>query len=301
MLLIISTLQPQAIPRALCLPPPSRANRGAGVLLLPTTPAAAAAYTQLLGDGALRKLYLARARGWVRPRSVEVVDVPIRTTSEAGATWHECAPAGTPPCPRAKPARTIVFSLGHDAASDSTLLLCQLETGRPHQVRLHLQHIRHPVGNDPLYSHAPGCNEGRSAHTDTPCVQGIAAGSCSSGDGADAACVDVTGESGSDSPIWLHAWRYSCDHPSRTFSVQAPLPQWVSTFAPLVGVKEALEVLQTAASAQVHCAVGELEPSANANAAASQPNESDEAQAKKLKAEAPAPAVSAPSRLTRLL
>jgi hypothetical protein len=211
--------------------------------------------------------------------------VPIRTTSEAGATWHECAPAGTPSCPRAKPARTIVFSLGHDVASDSTLLLCQLETGRPHQVRLHLQHIGHPVGNDPLY----GRNEKRSARADVPGEQGISTGSNSSGEGGDAAHVDATSEGIRNGSIWLHAWRYSCDHPARTFSVQAPLPEWVYAFAPLKGVEEAIEVLRTAASAQVRCDVGGLEP----KAVASQHDCSDEAQSKRLKAETTAPNTSA--------
>ena len=30
-------------------------------------------------------------------------------------------------------------------------LECRLETGRTHQIRVHMEHIRHPVVNDPLY------------------------------------------------------------------------------------------------------------------------------------------------------
>lgn len=36
-----------------------------------------------------------------------------------------------------------------------TLISCQLETGRTHQIRVHLQWINHPVVNDPLYSRYP--------------------------------------------------------------------------------------------------------------------------------------------------
>lgn len=36
-----------------------------------------------------------------------------------------------------------------------TLISCQLETGRTHQIRVHLQWIHHPVVNDPLYSKYP--------------------------------------------------------------------------------------------------------------------------------------------------
>ena len=36
---------------------------------------------------------------------------------------------------------------------DSTLIRCKLETGRPHQIRVHLSYIGHPVVNDPVYGH----------------------------------------------------------------------------------------------------------------------------------------------------
>lgn len=32
-----------------------------------------------------------------------------------------------------------------------TLIECQLETGRTHQIRVHLKYIGHPVAGDPLY------------------------------------------------------------------------------------------------------------------------------------------------------
>lgn len=36
---------------------------------------------------------------------------------------------------------------------DSTLIRCKLETGRTHQIRVHLSYIGHPVVNDPVYGH----------------------------------------------------------------------------------------------------------------------------------------------------
>ncbi len=36
-----------------------------------------------------------------------------------------------------------------------TLVECTLETGRTHQIRVHLNHIGHPLVGDPLYGHAP--------------------------------------------------------------------------------------------------------------------------------------------------
>ena len=44
-----------------------------------------------------------------------------------------------------------------------TLVSCRLETGRTHQIRVHMAHIRHPVVGDPLYGGRlripSGCSE----------------------------------------------------------------------------------------------------------------------------------------------
>jgi len=37
--------------------------------------------------------------------------------------------------------------------SDSTLIECKLETGRTHQIRVHMNYINHPVVNDPVYGY----------------------------------------------------------------------------------------------------------------------------------------------------
>lgn len=36
---------------------------------------------------------------------------------------------------------------------NATLIKCRLETGRTHQIRVHLNYIGHPVVNDPVYGH----------------------------------------------------------------------------------------------------------------------------------------------------
>ena len=35
---------------------------------------------------------------------------------------------------------------------NATLIECELETGRTHQIRVHMKYIKHPIINDPLYS-----------------------------------------------------------------------------------------------------------------------------------------------------
>ena len=37
---------------------------------------------------------------------------------------------------------------------DSTLIECKLETGRTHQIRVHMKYINHPVINDPVYNNS---------------------------------------------------------------------------------------------------------------------------------------------------
>jgi 23S rRNA pseudouridine1911/1915/1917 synthase len=40
---------------------------------------------------------------------------------------------------------------GRDGNEVATLLACQLETGRTHQIRVHLSHIGHPLLGDDVY------------------------------------------------------------------------------------------------------------------------------------------------------
>lgn len=40
-----------------------------------------------------------------------------------------------------------------DRYKDSTLIECILETGRTHQIRVHMEYINHPVVNDPVYGY----------------------------------------------------------------------------------------------------------------------------------------------------
>ncbi len=43
--------------------------------------------------------------------------------------------------------------------SDYTLLACRLETGRTHQIRIHLAELGHPICGDKVYHHLPGGGE----------------------------------------------------------------------------------------------------------------------------------------------
>ena len=70
------------------------------------------------------------------------------------------APIGRHPKDRMKMA--VVFENSKDAVTHfkvleryghQTLVECNLETGRTHQIRVHFAHIGHPVVNDPFYGY----------------------------------------------------------------------------------------------------------------------------------------------------
>jgi len=96
--------------------------------------------------GEMRRGYLAFAWG-VPNRTRGTVDAPIdrhpharekmavREGGRAAVTHYEVRE---------------VFS-GHDGKPVASLLACQLETGRTHQIRVHLAHIGHPLLGDSVY------------------------------------------------------------------------------------------------------------------------------------------------------
>ncbi|MGZ8994382.1 MAG: pseudouridine synthase, partial [Burkholderiaceae bacterium] len=53
----------------------------------------------------------------------------------------------------AKPARThyALIASTRAAGAEISWVACRLETGRTHQIRVHLEHIGHPLIGDPLY------------------------------------------------------------------------------------------------------------------------------------------------------
>lgn len=84
------------------------------------------------------------------------------------------APIGRHPKDRIKMA--VTFKGGREAVThfqvlkrygDYTLVECKLETGRTHQIRVHMAYINHPVVNDPLYGHKKDAFpiEGQALHS----------------------------------------------------------------------------------------------------------------------------------------
>jgi 23S rRNA pseudouridine1911/1915/1917 synthase len=110
-----------------------------GLLVVAKTVIAQADLVKQLADRSMRRIYLAVVQG--DPPSSGVIDAPIGRDPRSRTRMAVAE--------RGKPARTsyrVLERFGHAA-----LVECRLETGRTHQIRVHFQHIRHPLVGDPTY------------------------------------------------------------------------------------------------------------------------------------------------------
>ncbi|HEX6317558.1 MAG TPA: RluA family pseudouridine synthase [Burkholderiales bacterium] len=110
-----------------------------GLLVVAKTVQAQAELARQLAERSVRRIYLAVAQG--DPPASGVIDAAIGRDVRSRVRMAVSQ--------RGKPARTayrVVERFGHAA-----LLECRLETGRTHQIRVHLQHIRHPLVGDTVY------------------------------------------------------------------------------------------------------------------------------------------------------
>jgi 23S rRNA pseudouridine1911/1915/1917 synthase len=110
-----------------------------GLLVVAKTVEAQAELARQLAERSVRRIYLALVQG----------DPPASGTVDAAIGRDVRSRVRMAVSQRGKPARTayrVVERFGHAA-----LIECRLETGRTHQIRVHLQHIRHPLVGDTVY------------------------------------------------------------------------------------------------------------------------------------------------------
>ena len=132
--------------------PVNRLDKGTGGLMaIARTPHAQHLLQRELHTPAFRRRYLAWTDG--KPGTAEgTLDFPI--AKAPGATVRRTV------SPEGKPSRTRYRVLREQG--DGALVLLELETGRTHQIRVHLSHIGCPVKGDFLYGTElpeafPGC------------------------------------------------------------------------------------------------------------------------------------------------
>ena len=110
-----------------------------GLLVVAKTVPAQTSLAKQLAERTVRRIYLALVQG--DPPASGIIDAPLGRDVRARtrmAVSH-----------RGKPARTSFRVL--ERFGRAALVECKLETGRTHQIRVHFQHIRHPLVGDQVY------------------------------------------------------------------------------------------------------------------------------------------------------
>ncbi|XP_024991968.1 RNA pseudouridine synthase 5 isoform X1 [Cynara cardunculus var. scolymus] len=154
---------PTLTDRELCPVPVHRLGRGtSGILLCAKTKLAKTRLAALFADktaavasnrkinmgvnhGKMSKIYRALACGIINEDEV-VIEQPIGTLKYTGVAkgLYVASTSG-------KPALSKVRVLKRDVQNNHTVVQVEIQSGRPHQIRIHLSFIGHPLIGDPLY------------------------------------------------------------------------------------------------------------------------------------------------------
>ena len=110
-----------------------------GLLIVAKNVTAQARLAEQLASRTVRRVYLALVQG--DPPARGSIDAPVARDRHV-RTRMAVSRGG-------KEARTHFRVL--ERYGNAALIECRLETGRTHQIRVHLQHIRHPLVGDPVY------------------------------------------------------------------------------------------------------------------------------------------------------
>ncbi|HEX7052505.1 MAG TPA: RluA family pseudouridine synthase [Burkholderiales bacterium] len=110
-----------------------------GLIVVAKTVEAQASLVKQLASRTMKRVYLALVQG--DPPASGTIDAPVGRDAKLRTRMTVTH--------RGKPARTSYKVL--ERFGRAALVECRLETGRTHQIRVHFQHIRHPLVGDPVY------------------------------------------------------------------------------------------------------------------------------------------------------
>ena len=118
-----------------------------GLVLFARTKSAGSLLARAWRDQLVKKTYRTIGLGTTRTEMF-VVDVPI------GPVPHPRLGTVQAASERGKPSHSVAFVL--EQRHDRTLFSVQITTGRPHQIRIHMAYVGHPLIGDPLYEAGGG-------------------------------------------------------------------------------------------------------------------------------------------------
>jgi 23S rRNA pseudouridine1911/1915/1917 synthase len=116
-----------------------------GLMVVAKSLAAQTELVRQLQDRAVTREYWAIVLG--APAARGIIDAPIGRDPRNPLRFRVSHHAGS------KPARTQYARLQTARIDDAELswIACRLETGRTHQIRVHMEHLGHPLIGDPIY------------------------------------------------------------------------------------------------------------------------------------------------------
>ena len=130
-----------------------------GVMVAAKTAEACRALQEEIGSHRARRTYVALVHGKMAGDH-GIIRLPLGRSLKDRMKWDVAPKTGKPAVTHFR----VLEYLPH-----YSLVECRLETGRTHQIRVHMAHIGHPVVNDPLYGykkdHFP--IEGQALHSHT--------------------------------------------------------------------------------------------------------------------------------------
>ena len=173
-----------------------------GILCLAKNLKTAREFQDLLNQKIVRKTYLARVKGKLEQCTVK--DKISRKRKDKDSV-HILVNEVTEN--EGKECQSDFIPLFYDEKTDSTVVQVIIEHGRTHQIRVHLQSIKHPILNDPIYA----CKFDESKCDDEGIGETVYSGEikwelvkgCQE-------CETIKGDPIQYS-IYLHSWKYEID------------------------------------------------------------------------------------------
>ncbi|CAM6024896.1 unnamed protein product [Sphagnum balticum] len=206
-----------------------------GLLILARNVHTANFFRQEIEGGCIQKQYVAKVKGVFPADEVEVNAAVIYDAKEGKSSVKEGGTIGVlaeESDAKYKDACTRFQRLSTDG--NYSLVRCMPQTGRTHQIRVHLQHLGHPIANDALYLQANVAKRSKlntSADRAAKDHLSVCAERCSVRASEefviDPMCthcpnLEPSGYGGDEDGLWLHCVRYA----SSGWAYECPLPKW---------------------------------------------------------------------------